>query len=168
MRCPRSASLVGLSAPAQIRPRAYARARPRTAHAPCQPGLRWGARGVSPRLTKKAPSFAPDEPVGTAKCHFFFQKSKSEMVRFLIRPTVALAMVVLASSQAQHEIAPGVVMPTVNLGGVTSKPSNYSAFLAMGGVGLDTALTYGEAVQTSVGDAIKKSGLPRSKIFVTT
>ena len=86
---------------------------------------------------------------------------------------------------AQHEIAPGVVMPSVNLGGVSSRPSNYSAFLAMGGVGLgervcftfdpltanyppDTALAYGKATQASVGDAIKQSGLPRRKIFLTT
>ena len=68
----------------------------------------------------------------------------------------------------KHEIAPGVVMPTVNCGGVTSKPSNYSAFLKLGGVGLDTALTYGTATQTSVGAAIKASGLPREKLFITT
>jgi diketogulonate reductase-like aldo/keto reductase len=87
----------------------------------------------------------------------------------MLRPAaVALSLFALCDAQAQHEIAPGVFMPTVNLGGVTSKPSNYSAFLAMGGVGLDTALTYGVATQTSVGAAIKSSGLPRNKIFVTT
>jgi diketogulonate reductase-like aldo/keto reductase len=80
-----------------------------------------------------------------------------------------LVATLLAVASAQtHEIAPGVIMPTVNLGGVESKPSNYSAFLAMGGVGLDTALTYGVPTQTSVGAAIKASGLPRSKVFVTT
>ena len=77
-------------------------------------------------------------------------------------------------ASAQHtvqktvEIAPGVFMPTVNCGGVESKPSNYSAFLALGGRGLDTALTYGAPTQESVGEAIAASGLPREQIFVTT
>ena len=66
------------------------------------------------------------------------------------------------------EIAPGVHMPTVNCGGVTSKPSNYSAFFEAGGRGVDTALTYGTATQESVGAAIKASGLARSAIFLTT
>ena len=36
------------------------------------------------------------------------------------------------------EIAPGVKMPFVNLGGVHSHPSNYTAWLSLGGMGLDT------------------------------
>jgi len=67
-----------------------------------------------------------------------------------------------------HEISPGVFMPTVNCGGVSSKPSNYSAFMDLGGRGLDTALTYGKIVQNNVGAAILKSGLDRKDIFVTT
>ena len=39
------------------------------------------------------------------------------------------------------EIAPGVFMPYANLGGVRSRPSNYSEWLTLGGRGLDTALT---------------------------
>ena len=38
-------------------------------------------------------------------------------------------------------LANGVEMPFVNLGGVSSSPSNYSAYLQLGGRGLDTALT---------------------------
>ena len=44
-------------------------------------------------------------------------------------------------------IAPGVSMPYVNLGGVHSHPSNYSAWLKLGGTGLDSALMYGDDVQ---------------------
>ena len=39
------------------------------------------------------------------------------------------------------EIAPGVFMPYANLGGVRSRPSNYTEWLTLGGRGLDTALT---------------------------
>jgi hypothetical protein len=45
---------------------------------------------------------------------------------------------------------------------VASRPSNYTAFLAMGGVGLDTAYTY--TTQPAVGEAIRASGLPRDKV----
>ncbi len=66
------------------------------------------------------------------------------------------------------EISAGVFMPTINLGGVESRPSNYSLFLEIGGVGLDTALTYGDDVQSVVGRAVRESGLKRKDIFVTT
>ena len=59
-------------------------------------------------------------------------------------------------------------MPYVNLGGVHSHPSNYSAWLQIGGLGLDTALMYGDDVQLTVGNAIKASGIPRDKLFITT
>lgn len=45
---------------------------------------------------------------------------------------------------------------------VASRPSNYSAFLAMGGVGLDTAYTY--TTQPAIGEAIRASGLARDKV----
>jgi len=66
------------------------------------------------------------------------------------------------------EIAPGVKMPFVNLGGVHSHPSNYTAWLELGGRGLDTALMYGDDVQVSVGSAIKAMGVPREELFVTS
>ena len=69
------------------------------------------------------------------------------------------------------EIRPGVTMPRINLGGVASKPSNYTLWLQLGGRGLDTALMYGDAVQTEVGAAIKwgkATGIPREEIFLTT
>lgn len=82
-----------------------------------------------------------------------------------------LAVALLPAAAAiptTKEIAPGVFMPYVNLGGVHSHPSNYSAWLSIGGVGLDTALMYGDDVQMHVGDAIRASKIPREKLFVTT
>lgn len=75
-----------------------------------------------------------------------------------------------ATSPTTIEIAPGVFMPLVNVGGGGTKflPSNYSLWLELGGRGLDTALTYGDDVQRDVGKAIKASGLPRDQLFVTT
>ena len=64
-----------------------------------------------------------------------------------------LALVPLASPAGGEgvpthvTIAPGVSMPYVNLGGVHSHPSNYSAWLKLGGTGLDSALMYGDDVQ---------------------
>lgn len=66
------------------------------------------------------------------------------------------------------EIAPGVSMPRLNCGGTTGKPSNYTAFFALGGRGVDTALVYGTSIQESVGAAIKSSGLARKDVFLTT
>jgi len=81
--------------------------------------------------------------------------------------SLAVAVAVAAGAVTPTvEIAPGVNMPVVNLGGVATRPSNYSAFLALGGVGLDTAYTY--TTQPAVGQAIRDSGLSRDKIFVTT
>jgi diketogulonate reductase-like aldo/keto reductase len=86
----------------------------------------------------------------------------------------AVALVTLAgfaeSSQTTVEIAPGVFMPLVGIGGGGKKflPSNYSLWLELGGRGLDTALTYGDDVQRDVGKAIQASGIPRDQIFVTT
>ena len=78
----------------------------------------------------------------------------------------------LAWGDNQHvvPIAPGVFQPLVNLGGVhnSAHASNYSFFLALGGRGIDTALTYGDDVQTKVARAIATSGVPRSEIFLTT
>eukprot|EP00040_Diaphanoeca_grandis_P014767 m.75023 g.75023 ORF g.75023 m.75023 type:complete len:319 (+) comp24727_c0_seq1:163-1119(+) len=68
-------------------------------------------------------------------------------------------------------IAPGVEMPFVNIGGVSGAPSNYSDYLHSGGSGLDTALTYGDAIQKQVGIAVRSAvadGIPRKDIFVTT
>ena len=61
-------------------------------------------------------------------------------------------------------------MPMVNLGGVLTKPSNYSAWLspAVGGTAVDTALSYGTKVQQQVGVALANSGLKRDRTFVTT
>ena len=68
-----------------------------------------------------------------------------------------------------REIAPGVHMPYVNCGGVHSHPSNFTAWMMdAGGRGLDTALMYGDDVQLRMGNAIKASGLPRDKLFVTS
>jgi len=66
------------------------------------------------------------------------------------------------------EIEIGVRMPLINLGGVHSKPSNYSLWLELGGRGVDTAWAYGNDVQSSVGHAIKTSGISRDALFITT
>lgn len=66
------------------------------------------------------------------------------------------------------EIAPGVVMPYINLGGVHSHPSNYSAWLHLGGTGIDTALMYGDDVQVEVGKAVEATTVPREQLFITS
>jgi 2,5-diketo-D-gluconate reductase A len=71
-------------------------------------------------------------------------------------------------SSRYARLANGVSMPFVNLGGVSSSPSNYSAFLELGGRGLDTALTYGDAIQRDIAAAITQSTVPREDIFLTT
>jgi len=79
---------------------------------------------------------------------------------------LAVAAVLCAASVNSTEIAPGVMMPFINLG--ASRPSNVTLWLEVGGTGIDTALTYGEEVQNSVRDAVSNSSLPRHQIFVTT
>ena len=83
---------------------------------------------------------------------------------------ISTCLVALAEVHPDIEIAPGVSMPMVNLGGVLTKPSNYSAWLspAVGGTAVDTALSYGTKVQHQVGVALAKSRLPRDRAFVTT
>jgi hypothetical protein len=57
---------------------------------------------------------------------------------------VSLQRLTSASQPHSVPIAPGLSQPFVNLGGVHgSHASNYTAFLALGGRGIDTALTYG-------------------------
>ena len=67
-------------------------------------------------------------------------------------------------------IAPGVDMPMINLGGVGSgaHQSNWTAFLALGGRGIDTALTYGDTTQTKAAAAVAASRVPRAEIMLTT
>lgn len=65
------------------------------------------------------------------------------------------------------ELAPGLELPWVNLGGISSMPSNYTEFIKLGGQGLDTALTYGNAVQRTLGEAVAASPVPRDQLFVT-
>lgn len=61
------------------------------------------------------------------------------------------------------EIATNVFMPLINDG-----YSNRSLWINHNGRGLDTALSYGDADQRNVGEAIRASGLPRSAFFVTS
>ena len=60
-------------------------------------------------------------------------------------------------------IAPGLRLPLINDG-----VSNRSLWVAAGGRGLDTALSYGDGDQRNVGEAIRASGLPREQFFVTS
>ena len=73
-----------------------------------------------------------------------------------------------ATVPTTKEIKPGVFMPYVNLGGVKTKPSNYTAWLEVGGRGLDTAYSYGDDVQQDMGAAVAKSGVKRSEMFITS
>jgi len=75
----------------------------------------------------------------------------------------------LVKTDDKHvKLANGVEMPLVNLGGVSSSPSNYSEFLALGGRGIDTAATYGDQIQRDVAAAVKRATVPRSEIFLTS
>jgi len=62
------------------------------------------------------------------------------------------------------KIADGVWMPLLACG-ITK---DHSVWLAAGGRHIDTGFLYGDAEQTEVGRAIKASGLPRRRVFVTT
>jgi 2,5-diketo-D-gluconate reductase A len=87
-----------------------------------------------------------------------------------VHASTAVAATTTAAAIVAHRvrIAPGVTMPIVNLGGVDERPSNWTAFLRLGGRGIDTALTYGDATQREVAAAIASSDVPRSEIFLTT
>ena len=71
-------------------------------------------------------------------------------------------------SNTTVEIAPGVFMPLVNMGGVTNKPSNYSLFIELGGRGLDCAWDYNSAVQSKLEEAISASAVGRKELFITS
>lgn len=94
------------------------------------------------------------------------------MVRMFAVGAVLVAVMFAATAvdpvPTTVEIAPGIHMPYINLGGVHSHPSNYTAWLEFGGRGLDSALMYGDDVQVAVGDAIQASKVPRRKLFVTS
>ena len=80
----------------------------------------------------------------------------------------AQGLVVPRAAKRTVTIAPGVEMPLANLGGVSSAPSNYSAWLDVGGRGIDTALTYGDATQKSVAAAMAATAVARKDIFLTS
>ena len=67
-------------------------------------------------------------------------------------------------------IAPGVFMPRISAGhpddGHRNETAAALAWLAAGGRGIDTALSYHNQVQ--VGEAVRASGVNRSEIFLTT
>ena len=72
--------------------------------------------------------------------------------------------------ESKIEIAPGVFMTRLNAGhpddGKRNETASALAWLAAGGRGIDTALSYHN--QRDVGAAVRASGVPRSEIFVTT
>ena len=113
----------------------------------------------------------------------------------LLSFTTAFAPPLPTAIPTTTRIAPGVQMPYLNCGGVHSHPSNCTrpaiepcckrglladaplksvrgmpdtAWLEVGGRGLDTAMMYGDDVQLHMGDAIAASGLPREQLFVTS
>ena len=73
----------------------------------------------------------------------------SHCVTALMLGGFVASLMTLGAIPKTVEIAPGVRMPFVNLGGVHSHPSNYTAWLELGGTGLDTALMYGEPAGTA-------------------
>eukprot|EP00931_Biecheleriopsis_adriatica_P010473 TRINITY_DN111549_c0_g1_i1.p1 TRINITY_DN111549_c0_g1~~TRINITY_DN111549_c0_g1_i1.p1 ORF type:complete len:300 (+),score=33.24 TRINITY_DN111549_c0_g1_i1:85-984(+) len=75
---------------------------------------------------------------------------------------------IMAGTDNAIEISSGVWMPVINLGGVSSMPSNYSSWLEIGGRGVDTALMYGPEIQRQVGSAVLTSGVSRKDLFVTS
>ena len=97
---------------------------------------------------------------------------KPSFVGFLVISAFITAVSVVPTL---HEIVPGVMMPTVNCGGgpwTSTSASNYTLFLELAckgdGLcqgGIDTALTYGVETQTSIGSAIKQSGLKARFFF---
>ena len=83
----------------------------------------------------------------------------------------------IATPKNNHyiQLNTGSFMPFVNLGGTApgivpgDHYSNYSAFLQLGGRGIDTALTYTDAINHEIGAAIRKHPeIPRKDLFVTT
>lgn len=83
----------------------------------------------------------------------------------LPRSSVSVLLVAtVAASPQTVEIAPGVAMALLNDG----HSNDRTAWLQAGGTGLDTALSYGDADQQEVGQAVRNSGRPRSDFFVTT
>lgn len=90
---------------------------------------------------------------------------------FLVAASIARPLT--TSSPRAVEIAAGVQMPLMNLGGIEealmpNKDSNYTMWLELGGRGIDTALIYGDAVQEEVGRVVNGAAVPREHIFVTT
>jgi len=63
------------------------------------------------------------------------------------------------SAMPTVEIAPGVLMPTLNHG-----DGNHSVWLEIGGRGLSAI--YSEDLKAAMGQAVKSSGLPRSDLFI--
>jgi diketogulonate reductase-like aldo/keto reductase len=86
------------------------------------------------------------------------------------------ALAVAASGKVNvptTEIAPGVQMPIVSIGTWTSDghagedaSKIVGNWLGQGGLGIDTALVYGD--QAKVAKAIADSGLKREEVFITT
>eukprot|EP01051_Picozoa_sp_SAG22_P000151 SAG22_NODE_3_length_48349_cov_158.681180_12_plen_181_part_00 len=66
------------------------------------------------------------------------------------------------------ELAPGVLMPSVNLGTCCGSDPRVgiAPWFAAGGTGIDTAMDYGD--QTQIAAVLKGAGKPRSSYFVTT
>ena len=75
---------------------------------------------------------------------------------------VAPSPSLLAAGVSRVQVAPGVLMPLVSLGS-----GNHTAWIQLGGRGLDTAYDYGDASRIELGAAVRSSGVSRSELFVT-
>merc|ERR1719158_1287477 len=80
----------------------------------------------------------------------------------------AISLGLAAGDSTTKEIAPGVMMPRVNLGTCCgSDPKvGYAPWIDAGGVGVDTAESYGD--QSDIAAQIKAKGTAREKLFITT
>eukprot|EP00041_Stephanoeca_diplocostata_P009327 m.143366 g.143366 ORF g.143366 m.143366 type:complete len:312 (+) comp17696_c0_seq3:130-1065(+) len=96
-----------------------------------------------------------------------------------LAPLVVLLLTATCSKGVRQQqritLNTGAAMPFVNLGGTSQavKPgnhySNYSEFLRQGGRGIDTALTYTDAINEQIAAALKAHPeIPRGEIFLTT
>lgn len=88
----------------------------------------------------------------------------------LISSMFSMFSLTQASVPTRIEIAPNVLMPqmTMNAHNATSEWIQVAKNNSMTLTGVDWAFDYGEAGARALGDAMRKSGLPRSQFFLTS
>lgn len=86
----------------------------------------------------------------------------------MLGSAVAITLGLAAADSTTKEIAPGIMMPRVNLGTCCgSDPKvGYGPWLDAGGVGVDTATSYND--QKDIAAQIKAKGTSRDQLFITS